>query len=94
MKPSKSLLMVFLLPILMIVLPAVLLLIIALHVSQEESLQNHQLQSNDLDTLVQMATFDRQLGDLHQRMTDVLSRVEDINLNAMQRYAEYGVINQ
>ncbi|MDP3533824.1 MAG: EAL domain-containing protein [Halomonas sp.] len=94
MKPSKSLLMVFLLPILMIVLPAVLLLIIALQVSQEESLQNHQLQSNDLDTLVQMATFDRQLGDLHQRMTDVLSRVEDINLNAMQRYAEYGVINQ
>lgn len=93
MKPSQSLFMVFLLPVLMVVLPAMLLLALATQVLKEQSLQNHQLQSNDLDTLVQMATFDRQLSDLHQRVTEVLSQATDTNLSAMQRYSEYGIIN-
>nr|KFC49823.1 hypothetical protein DK37_28070 [Halomonas sp. SUBG004] len=61
---------------------------------KEQSLENYRLQSNDLETLVQMATFDRQLGDLHQRMSEVFSRAEATDLGTMQRYAEYGRINQ
>ncbi|WP_404375876.1 hypothetical protein [Vreelandella aquamarina] len=57
MKPSQSLFMVFLLPVLMVVLPALILLALATQVIKEQSQQNYQLQSNDLDTLVQMATF-------------------------------------
>ncbi|HBM27488.1 MAG TPA: GGDEF-domain containing protein, partial [Halomonas sp.] len=94
MKPSQSLFMVFLLPILMVVLPVALLLGLATYTIKEQSLQSYQLQSNDLDTLVQMATFDRQLGDLHQRMSEVFSRAEATDLGAMQRYSEYGLINQ
>ncbi|WP_404472892.1 EAL domain-containing protein [Vreelandella venusta] len=94
MKPSQSLFMVFLLPILMVVLPVLLLLGLATQVIKAQSLQNYQLQSNDLDTLVQMATFDRQLGDLHQRMSDVFSQAEETDIGAMQRYSEYGLINQ
>ncbi|MCP1317320.1 bifunctional diguanylate cyclase/phosphodiesterase [Halomonas sp. 707B3] len=94
MKPSQSLFMVFLLPVLIVVLPVLLLLVLATQVIKEQSLQNYQLQSDDLDTLVQMATFDRQMGDLHQRMTEVFSRAEETSLSAMQRYSEYGLINQ
>ncbi|MFI2818393.1 putative bifunctional diguanylate cyclase/phosphodiesterase [Vreelandella piezotolerans] len=94
MKPSQSLFMVFLLPILMVILPVALLLGLATYVIKEQSLQNYRLQSNDLETLVQMATFDRQLGDLHQRMSEVFSRAEATDLDTMQRYAEYGRINQ
>ena len=94
MKPTRSLLIVFLLPILMVILPLFLILMLATQVVKEKSLQNYQLQSNDLTTLVQMATFDRKLSDLHQRITEVLNRVAVANLGAMQRYTEYNLINQ
>lgn len=94
MKPAQSLLMMFLLPILMVILPLFLMLAFATQLIKEQSLQNFHLQSDDLDTLVQMATFDRQLGDLHQRIIDVFSRDEETNVGAMQRYSEYTVINQ
>ncbi|KFC51082.1 hypothetical protein DK37_27750 [Halomonas sp. SUBG004] len=78
----------------MVILPVALLLGLATFMIKEQSLENYRLQSNDLETLVQMATFDRQLGDLHQRMSEVFSRAEATDLGTMQRYAEYGRINQ
>ncbi|MCL5426741.1 MAG: EAL domain-containing protein [Gammaproteobacteria bacterium] len=94
MKPTQSLLMMFLLPILMVILPLSLMLALATQLIKEQSLQNFHLQADDLETLVEMATFDRQLSDLHQRITEVFSRAEVINIGAMQRYSEYGLINQ
>ncbi|CEP34636.1 MULTISPECIES: putative bifunctional diguanylate cyclase/phosphodiesterase [unclassified Halomonas] len=94
MKSTQSLLMVFLLPILMVVLPALLLLSISMKVLEEKSLQSNLLQSNDLDTLVQMATFDRQLSDLHQRITNLLIDTEETQLSATQRYSSYSQIAQ
>lgn len=94
MKPTRSLLIVFLLPILMLILPLLLILVLTTQAIKEQSLQNYRLQSNDLKTLVQMATFDRKLSDLHQRITEVLNRAIMTNLSAMQRYTEYTLINQ
>ncbi|MGP9767968.1 putative bifunctional diguanylate cyclase/phosphodiesterase [Halomonas sp. AOP13-D3-9] len=94
MKSTQSLLMVFLLPILMVVLPALLLLSIAMKVLEEQSVQSNLLQSNDLDTLVQMATFDRQLSELHRRITNLLIDTEETELSTTQRYAAYSEIAQ
>lgn len=94
MKPSQSLLMVFLLPILMLVLPALLLLISATAMFQEQLLQNRAQQLKDLDALTHMAAFDRKLIKLHQRITHVFSETESANLDTMQRYAEYTLIRQ
>ncbi|CAD5256638.1 MULTISPECIES: putative bifunctional diguanylate cyclase/phosphodiesterase [Halomonadaceae] len=94
MKSTQSLLMVFLLPILMVVLPALLMLTIAMKVLEEQSQQSNLLQTNDLDTLVQMATFDRQLSDLHQRITALLIDTEVTKLSTSQRYTAYSQIAQ
>lgn len=78
--------MVFLLPILMVILPLFLLLTLATPVLKEQSLQNFQHQSDGLNTLMQMATFDRQRSDLQQRITVVLSRATASDLGTMQLY--------
>ena len=94
MKPTQSLLMVFLLPILMVVLPTLLLLTIAMNVLEKQSLKSHQLQSNDLDTLVQMAMFNHQLRDLHQNITNALIEAEQSQLTTAQRNTEYNRLTQ
>jgi diguanylate cyclase (GGDEF)-like protein len=94
MKPTQSLMMIFILPILMVVVPVLLMLALATPVLKEQSLQNYHLQSDDLDTLAKMATFDRQLSHLHQRMTSVFSSAKATELNTSQRYVEYNAINQ
>ena len=94
MKPTQSLLMVFLLPILMVVLPTLLLLTIAMNVLEKQSLKSHQLQSNDLDTLIQMAMFNHQLSDLHQNITNALIEAEQSQLTTAQRNTEYNRLTQ
>ena len=94
MKSTQSLLMVFLLPILIVVLPALLMVTIAMKVLEEQSQQSNLLQTNDLDTLVQMATFARQLSDLHQRITALLIDTEVTKLSTSQCYTAYSQIAQ
>ncbi|WP_089707710.1 hypothetical protein [Vreelandella arcis] len=94
MKPTRSLLMVFLLPLLIILVPALILGVLALNMAREHSLDSHRTQSDYLNTLVEMTTFERRSGALHERLTQVLDEAENDQLSALNREEEYSLINQ
>ncbi|NYS60457.1 putative bifunctional diguanylate cyclase/phosphodiesterase [Vreelandella salicampi] len=94
MKPTQSLLMVFLLPMLIIIVPTAALGLAALHGFKHQSAENHAMQRADLQTLTQMATFERELSELHQRVSSVLNDANQGELNSRERYVEYGTITE
>ena len=93
MKPTQSLLMVFLLPMLMIILPAFVMGGLALNVARGQSLDSHLTQSADLDTLVEMASFERRLGALNDRLSQVLDASDNNRLSLLERQDEFSQIN-
>ncbi|QNI04115.1 EAL domain-containing protein [Halomonas sp. SH5A2] len=93
MKPTQSLIVFFLLPVLMFVVPAFVLGMLALSIAREQSLDSHQTQSRDLANLVEMATFERRLGALHERLSQVLVEADNDQLSAFDSYSEYSQIH-
>lgn len=94
MKPTRSLLMVFLLPLLIILVPALILGVLALNMAREHSLDSYRTQSDYLNTLVEMTAFERRSGALHERLTQLLDEAENDQLSAVKRDEEYSLINQ
>ncbi|MFN2410266.1 MAG: putative bifunctional diguanylate cyclase/phosphodiesterase [Halomonas sp.] len=93
MKPTQSLIAFFLLPVVMIVVPAFVLGMLALNIAKEKALDSHETQSNDLATLVEMATFERRLGALHERLVEVLTEADNDQLSEFASYDDYSKIN-
>ena len=94
MKPTQSLIMFFLLPVLMIIIPALILGGLALTLAREKALESHRIQSADLATLVEMANFERRLGGLHESLVQALDESRDNQLSKLDRYSEYSYIDQ
>jgi len=94
MKPTQSLIMFFLLPVLMIIVPALILGGLALTLAREKALESHRIQSADLATLVEMANFERRLGGLHESLVQALDESRDNQLSKLDRYSEYSYIDQ
>ncbi|MCO7247843.1 GGDEF domain-containing phosphodiesterase [Halomonas sp. Mc5H-6] len=93
MKPTQSLIVFFLLPVLMFAVPAFVLGMLALNIAREQFLDSHQTQSQDLANLVEMATFERRLGALHERLSQVLAEADNDQLSAFDSYSEYSQIH-
>ncbi|KPQ21932.1 putative bifunctional diguanylate cyclase/phosphodiesterase [Halomonas sp. HL-93] len=93
MKPTQSLLMVFLLPVLMIIVPALILGAFALTIAREKALDSYRIQSADLATLVEMANFERRLGNLHESLTQALNESKNNHPSKLDRYSEYSYID-
>ncbi|HAA45223.1 MAG: diguanylate cyclase/phosphodiesterase with PAS/PAC sensor(s) [Halomonas sp. 54_146] len=94
MKPTQSLLMVFLLPMLIIIVPTVALVMFALHGFKHHSAASYAMQRDDLQTLSQMATFERELSELHHRVSNALNDANQGQLSNRERVIEQSTIRE
>ncbi|MGS2742374.1 putative bifunctional diguanylate cyclase/phosphodiesterase [Halomonas sp. LS-001] len=72
MKPSRSLWLVFLLPMVIMVLPAVTMGPLTWQVFKEQSERNFTMQRADLSTLMQMATLEGELSEFHLQVNQAI----------------------
>ncbi|EWH01904.1 hypothetical protein [Halomonas sp. BC04] len=86
MKPSRPLLWVFLLPTLVVLIPALLFGFGAVQVLKERVSQNHASQLQDLSALQQAADYKQSLAELHKDVVDMLQQADRGELTPLASY--------
>ncbi|MBA2777584.1 putative bifunctional diguanylate cyclase/phosphodiesterase [Billgrantia kenyensis] len=86
MKPSRPLLWVFLLPTLVVLIPALVFGFSAVQILKERVSHNHTRQLEDLSALHQAADYEQSLGELHQSVIDMLQQADLGELSSLASY--------
>ncbi|MBZ0331287.1 EAL domain-containing protein [Halomonas sp. ANAO-440] len=86
MKPSQPLLWVFLLPTLVVLVPALLFGFGAVQLLKERVGHNHTNQLADLAALQQTADYEQNLGELHKNVVEMLQQADRGELSPLTSY--------
>ncbi|MFQ3789628.1 putative bifunctional diguanylate cyclase/phosphodiesterase [Halomonas sp. A29] len=86
MKSNRPLIWIFLLPTLVVLIPALLFGLTAVQVLKERMTQNHATQSADMAALLQAANYTQSLDELHQGVVDMLQQADRGELSALASY--------
>lgn len=86
MKSNRPLIWIFLLPTLVVLIPALLFGLAAVQVLKERMSQNHAIQSADIAALLQAANYTQSLDELHQGVVDMLQQADRGELSALASY--------
>jgi diguanylate cyclase (GGDEF)-like protein len=95
MKPSRPLLWVFLLPTLVVLIPALVFGFGAIQMLKERVSHNHARQLEDLHALQQAADYEQSLGELHKGVIDMLQQSDLGELSSLASYRLHsGFVNE
>ncbi|SEF40587.1 putative bifunctional diguanylate cyclase/phosphodiesterase [Billgrantia desiderata] len=86
MKSNRPLIWIFLLPTLVVLIPALLFGLAAVQVLKERMTQDQAIQSADMAALLQAANYTQSLGELHQGVVDMLQQADRGELSALASY--------